>query len=137
MVPTNFVKRLATELTLVCVAVTEEEEQSNMHLWPSSRIRDSFKLTYLSNLEWNLRRMRKDKKQQQANSDDQQKLLSDNQTDPQEATTSKNPSGFHSICRELFILASCCCCFCCGGNSAFFHSFVFFSPFDQKDFDLN
>ncbi|KAK2971651.1 hypothetical protein RJ640_010892 [Escallonia rubra] len=45
-----------------------------MHLWPSSRLRDSFKLGYLKNLEWNLHRMNSEKKQSQSDTN-QSKLL--------------------------------------------------------------
>ncbi|KAL0317472.1 UNVERIFIED_CONTAM: hypothetical protein Sangu_2161500 [Sesamum angustifolium] len=85
-----------------------------MHLWPSMRLRDSFKNNYLKKLEWNLHRMNIEKQQQQQrdqSSDNQQKLLENDQTD------SKNSGcgGFGVICREVFMVLSCCyCCFCCG-----------------------
>lgn len=85
-----------------------------MHLWPSMRLRDSFKIEYLKKLEWNLHRMNAEKKQQQqqgtessSNDGNQQKLLND----------SKKDGKFLTVCRELFLILSCCyCCFCCGGN---------------------
>ncbi|KAL0322396.1 UNVERIFIED_CONTAM: hypothetical protein Scaly_2536000 [Sesamum calycinum] len=85
-----------------------------MHLWPSMRLRDSFKNNYLKKLEWNLHRMNIEKQQQQQgdqSSGNQQKLLENDQTD------SKNSGcgGFGVICREVFMVLSCCyCCFCCG-----------------------
>ncbi|KAK4835073.1 hypothetical protein QYF36_004864 [Acer negundo] len=93
-----------------------------MHLWPSTIIRDSFKTSYLSKLEWNFQRMNSEKKKQQSQTttDHQQKLLADNQRNylsgqVTEASTSKNPPGRASICGEILILVSCCyCCFCCG-----------------------
>lgn len=84
-----------------------------MHLWPSMRLRDSFKIEYLKKLEWNLHRMNSEKKQQQqaqdtessSNYSNQQKLLND----------SKKGGKFLVVCRELFLILSCCyCCFCCG-----------------------
>ncbi|KAJ0045558.1 hypothetical protein Pint_06048 [Pistacia integerrima] len=87
-----------------------------MHLWPTVRIRESFKISYLRKLEWNLNRMDSEKKRR---SQDQPLLLDDNQTNAQVSETprSKNsPSGFASICKEILMVASCCfCCFCCGG----------------------
>ncbi|WMV25614.1 hypothetical protein MTR67_018999 [Solanum verrucosum] len=77
-----------------------------MHLWPSLRLRDSFKLGYLKNLEWNLHRMNSQKQR-----DNDQKLLD-------EPTSSSNNGGrekFELFCRELLMILSCCyCCFCCG-----------------------
>ncbi|KAL5800266.1 hypothetical protein ACOSQ4_033150 [Xanthoceras sorbifolium] len=102
----------------------QKKSARKMHLWPSMRIRDSFKVSYLSKLEWNLQRMNTEKKKQQSqtNNDHQQKLLSDDQRDDlsgqvSEVSTSKNPSGCAAICRETLMLLSCCyCCFCCGGK---------------------
>ncbi|CAK7325469.1 unnamed protein product [Dovyalis caffra] len=51
-----------------------------MHLWPTMRIRDSFKISYLKKLEWNLNRMNSDKKQKSQKTscnDNQQRLLDD------------------------------------------------------------
>ncbi|KAB2596012.1 aquaporin PIP2-5 [Pyrus ussuriensis x Pyrus communis] len=56
-----------------------------MHLWPSTTIRDSFKLAYLRKLEWNLQRMKSEKESQ--NSVDQ-KLL-----DGQEAGAAGQPNS--------------------------------------------
>ncbi|KAL3535232.1 hypothetical protein ACH5RR_003693 [Cinchona calisaya] len=92
-----------------------------MHLWPSMRLRDSFKFAYLKKLELNLHRMNSQKKQQQqqdssqsstSNSNDyRQKLLDDNIEDHHPQKSGK----FIAICRELFLILSCCyCCFCCG-----------------------
>ncbi|KAK4366525.1 hypothetical protein RND71_014405 [Anisodus tanguticus] len=75
-----------------------------MHLWPSMRLRDSFKLGYLKNLEWNLNRM--DSQKQRNKSGNDQKLLD-----------GSNEAGscsakFLLICRELLMILSCC--YCCG-----------------------
>ncbi|CAN1172190.1 hypothetical protein LINPERPRIM_LOCUS30895 [Linum perenne] len=37
-----------------------------MHLWPSIKLRDSFSIDYLRRLEWNLHRMKVDKKKKAA-----------------------------------------------------------------------
>ncbi|KAK6136214.1 hypothetical protein DH2020_030046 [Rehmannia glutinosa] len=84
-----------------------------MHLWPSMRLRDSFKDNYLKKLEWNLQRMNIEKKQQQRNqsSDNQQKLLETDKCDSENS----GRVGIGLICREVFMILSCCyCCFCCG-----------------------
>ncbi|KAL6977230.1 hypothetical protein U1Q18_026026 [Sarracenia purpurea var. burkii] len=90
-----------------------------MHLWPSMRIRDSFKLAYLEKLEWNIQRMNT-KKQRQSQSQsrsptgNQQKLLDDSQRDSAVDSTTHS-GGFLVFCRELLMILSCCyCCFCCG-----------------------
>ncbi|KAJ4720792.1 hypothetical protein OWV82_008561 [Melia azedarach] len=91
-----------------------------MHLWPSLRIRESFKISYLKKLEWNLQRMSSEKKRQSQSNDQQQTLLVDKNVSGQnsEATSSKNPpfgSGVVAVCREILMVLSCCyCCFCCG-----------------------
>ncbi|KAJ0101247.1 hypothetical protein Patl1_06100 [Pistacia atlantica] len=83
-----------------------------MHLWPTVRIRESFKISYL--------RMDSEKKRR---SQDQPLLLDNNQTNAQVSETPRlknSPSGFASICKEILMVASCCfCCFCCGGNFIF------------------
>lgn len=77
-----------------------------MHLWPSERIRDSFKIAYLKKLEWNLHRMKIEKETRSS----EEKLLLE-----KEASTSKNHCVPLAICREILLVLSCCyCCFCCG-----------------------
>ncbi|CAM8898157.1 unnamed protein product [Rhodiola kirilowii] len=86
-----------------------------MHLWPTARIRDSFKLDYLKKLEWNIQRMNSDKKYQ-SRSDNQQSLL-DNEADDSSSGQDGNGSKVVAVCREVLLVLSCCyCCFCCGGN---------------------
>ncbi|KAG8380462.1 hypothetical protein BUALT_Bualt06G0017900 [Buddleja alternifolia] len=84
-----------------------------MHLWPSMRLRDSFKNNYLKKLDWNLSRMNIDEQQQkknQSNSHNQQKLLDSDKNDSENSCR-----GIGVICREVFMILSCCyCCFCCG-----------------------
>ncbi|KAI5648727.1 hypothetical protein M9H77_34732 [Catharanthus roseus] len=93
-----------------------------MHLWPSMRLRDSFKIGYLKKLELNLHRMNSEKKRQQQQGSEgcsndnnyQEKLLNN---DNNNSHTKDTPKGgkFVSICRELILIFSCCyCCFCCG-----------------------
>ncbi|KAH7840994.1 hypothetical protein Vadar_024278 [Vaccinium darrowii] len=101
-----------------------------MHLWPSMRLRDSFKHAYLEKLEWNIDRMNVKKKQQknrsrsqsQSSATNQDKLLdgdanNDNQGDEDVVLDSTNhhASTPLRLCRELLMVLSCCyCCFCCG-----------------------
>ncbi|KAK1409594.1 hypothetical protein QVD17_36121 [Tagetes erecta] len=81
-----------------------------MHLWPSERLRDSFKLQYLNNLEWNLRRMKtaRNKNNQSPGSSNEEKLL-DNQN-------CNNKNRFRgcaiAVLRDLLMI--CSCCYCCG-----------------------
>lgn len=98
-----------------------------MHLWPSVRIRDSFKISYLKKLEWNLSRMNSEKKQQSQSNDQQQTLLVDDnnqRNDISETPSAKKShfgSGFVAVCGEILMVLSCCyCCFCCGGTFDFF-----------------
>ncbi|XP_057799118.1 uncharacterized protein LOC131014949 [Salvia miltiorrhiza] len=84
-----------------------------MHLWPSMRLRDSFKENYLKKLDWNLHRMNIETRQQQRNQSDfaQQKLL---ETDKRDSEAS-GCGGIAVILREILMILSCCyCCFCCG-----------------------
>ncbi|KAG5533214.1 hypothetical protein RHGRI_027427 [Rhododendron griersonianum] len=96
-----------------------------MHLWPSMRIRDSFKHAYLEKLEWNIHRMNVKKKQQQNRSQSpttsRDRLLDDTDRKQQGdddgvVLDSKNRAGGAlALCRELLMILSCCyCCFCCG-----------------------
>ncbi|GFQ08082.1 hypothetical protein PHJA_002952200 [Phtheirospermum japonicum] len=83
-----------------------------MHLWPSMRLRDSFKINYLKKMEWNLHKMNIEKQQQQ-------NLLENDKSDD---LGNSGRLGIGLICREVLMVLSCCyCCFCCGGNP--------FSPF--------
>ncbi|KAL3370876.1 hypothetical protein AABB24_007745, partial [Solanum stoloniferum] len=88
------------------IVIEKPKIEREMHLWPSLRLRDSFKLGYLKNLEWNLHRMNSQKQR-----DNDQKLLD-------EPTSSSNNGGrekFELFCREFLMILSCCyCCFCCG-----------------------
>ncbi|KAF5733751.1 hypothetical protein HS088_TW16G00191 [Tripterygium wilfordii] len=90
-----------------------------MHLWPSVRIRDSFKIAYLKKLEWNLHRMNIEKQSQSPRN--QQRLL-DNEANGvvngEVAVAGTSKAAFVTaadVCKEIFMVLSCCyCCFCCG-----------------------
>ncbi|KAB5538947.1 hypothetical protein DKX38_016480 [Salix brachista] len=91
-----------------------------MHLWPTMRIRDSFKSAYLKKLEWNLHRMNNEKKQrsQETSDSNQQRLLDDgddNRTNQHQPA--KTYKAVLIFCREILMLVTCCyCCFCCGDD---------------------
>ncbi|GFP87539.1 hypothetical protein PHJA_000897600 [Phtheirospermum japonicum] len=54
-----------------------------MHLWLSMRLRDSFKISYLKKMEWNLHKMNIEKQQQQNRplNGNQQNLLENDKSD--------------------------------------------------------
>ncbi|KAL4340624.1 hypothetical protein GQ457_08G011210 [Hibiscus cannabinus] len=89
-----------------------------MHLWPSVRLRDSFKIAYLRKLEWNLHRMKSEKQSSSSSPktpSDQQNLLNDQEPAHSNFASSECCASFVVICREIFMVLSCCyCCFCCG-----------------------
>ncbi|KAG7998585.1 hypothetical protein I3843_01G265100 [Carya illinoinensis] len=97
-----------------------------MHLWPSMRIRDSFKLGYLRKVEWNLNRMESEEKQKPSSNQqllDNEEPVSDQKeaarpvSDRQEAAKPNSGilGGLLVVCRESLMVLSCCyCCFCCG-----------------------
>ena len=99
-----------------------------MHLWPSMRIRDSFKLAYLKKLEWNLHRMKSDKK---SSTSTDQKLLDNDEVVVSEegAGTLPRPKAHNGVLllfKEILMVLSCCyCCFCCGGHIFLFTPFHF------------
>ncbi|KAL7109815.1 hypothetical protein ACP275_06G199200 [Erythranthe tilingii] len=82
-----------------------------MHLWPSMRLRDSFKNNYLKKLEWNLSRMNDENQQANRYDGNQQKLLETDENGSEKSAF----GGIGLICREVLMILSCCyCCFCCG-----------------------
>ncbi|KAL8247594.1 hypothetical protein R6Q59_008810 [Mikania micrantha] len=85
-----------------------------MHLWPSERLRDSFKLGYLNNLEWNLRRMKsaKNKNNRSAGSSNEEKLLGDNTDNPNCNNNNRFRSCMLCVLNDLLMIFSCC--YCCG-----------------------
>ncbi|PWA80310.1 hypothetical protein CTI12_AA197790 [Artemisia annua] len=82
-----------------------------MHLWPSERLRNSFKLDYLKNLEWNLRRMKNSKNQSSGTSNEQKLLVNDDQNC---ANKNRSCGCVQAVFNDLVILFTCC--FCCGGR---------------------
>ena len=60
--------------------VPPSNNKRKMHLWPTMRIRESFKISYLKKYDWNLQRMNSEKKRQSQEANDnsnQQRLLDD------------------------------------------------------------
>lgn len=83
-----------------------------MHLWPSERLRNSFKLDYLKNLEWNLRRMKNSKNQSSGTSNEQKLLEND---DLNSANKNRSCGCAQAVFNDLVIMFTCC--FCCGGSN--------------------
>ncbi|KAL8538561.1 hypothetical protein ACS0TY_000540 [Phlomoides rotata] len=81
-----------------------------MHLWPSMKVRDSFKKNYSNKLDWNLHRMNIEQQRNPSNTN-QQKLLETEKNDSENSGS----GGIDLLCREILVIISCCyCCFCCG-----------------------
>lgn len=87
-----------------------------MHLWPTLKLRNSFKSTSQKRFQ-----RTNSGKQRQSN---QQKLLDGG--DNESFSPEMNSSGvFGVVCRDVAMVLSCCfCCFCCGSNKPSWH----FSP---------
>ncbi|KAM3368774.1 hypothetical protein ACQJBY_010877 [Aegilops geniculata] len=83
-----------------------------MHLWPSLRIRDSFKHAYLEKLEFNLANKKRAQGQGQGrqgqDGDEQQAPLLEGRSSSMVAT------AVELACDAAMLLSCCCCCFCCG-----------------------
>lgn len=107
-----------------------------MHLWPSLRIRESFKFDYLKKLEWNLKRMENE------SPTNKKKLLKTEEGGSNDVSAPIEQHGTLACCRDLLIILSCCyCCFCCGGNPTssvcaffFFWWFCWIFLFSQMGF---
>ncbi|CAL9752587.1 unnamed protein product [Musa acuminata subsp. burmannicoides] len=91
-----------------------------MHLWPSLRIRDSFKQAYLDKIERNLHRMQQHK-QRLRGERSSYPLLANSSSDGDAGSSSSKDRLQHEtlsplrFCSDiLFVLSCCCCCFCCG-----------------------
>ncbi|OEL27857.1 hypothetical protein BAE44_0011120, partial [Dichanthelium oligosanthes] len=90
-----------------------------MHLWPSLRIRDSFKHGYLQKLELNLGNMKRAQGQGQQGEGRQGQ---DGQAGDGKAPLLEDRSRAGSVLASALELAwdavllftCCCCCFCCG-----------------------
>eukprot|EP00267_Zea_mays_P032968 XP_008667044.1 uncharacterized protein LOC100191599 isoform X1 [Zea mays] len=93
-----------------------------MHLWPSLRIRDSFKHGYLQKLELNLGNMKRAQRQRQGrqgeSQEDQDGQPGGNGKAP--LLEDRSPSGsvlagaLELAWDAVLLLTCCCCCFCCG-----------------------
>ncbi|THU65431.1 hypothetical protein C4D60_Mb05t03540 [Musa balbisiana] len=91
-----------------------------MHLWPSLRIRDSFKQAYLDKIERNLHRMQQHKQRLRGERSSDPLLANSSSVDRQQHETlsplrSKILGALRFCSDILFVLSCCCCCFCCGG----------------------
>eukprot|EP01018_Ginkgo_biloba_P031088 Gb_19366 [translate_table: standard] len=88
-----------------------------MHIWPSMRIRDSFKLAYLRKVDLNLHRMKIEKRASR-----NQALLQGQSGNEQNEEVEKGQDGgstshkslLGTCCEGLLLILCCCCCFCCG-----------------------
>jgi hypothetical protein len=92
-----------------------------MHLWPSLRIRDSFKHAYLQKLEFNLAGKKRAPRQGQAQDQDQDEGKGPQQEAPllEERPSSRGSmvaSALELAWDAAMLLTCCCCCFCCGGK---------------------
>lgn len=102
-----------------------------MHLWPSLRLRDSFKRAYLEKLDLNLHRMKRSKASPATATT--APLLSDKSNGccadfPSDEEGSTKSVGLLLFCHDIFMLLTCCCCcFCCGGMNLIFPLFFIIS----------
>ncbi|KAL6651052.1 hypothetical protein ACP70R_009977 [Stipagrostis hirtigluma subsp. patula] len=91
-----------------------------MHLWPSLRIRDSFKHGYLQKLEFNLAHMKRDRqgRRGQGQGQDGQQGPPGDENSPllegQPPSGSMLASALELAWDAAMLLTCCCCCFCCG-----------------------
>ncbi|GAB2286812.1 hypothetical protein Dimus_021205 [Dionaea muscipula] len=91
-----------------------------MHLWPTMKIRDSFKISYLKNVERNMDGMKSQKQHSDAvrklllEHPDSDKATADTQNPPGLCLTSnaisKMSSGITACFWDLLMVLSCCCC---------------------------
>ncbi|KAF8704091.1 hypothetical protein HU200_031579 [Digitaria exilis] len=96
-----------------------------MHLWPSLRIRDSFKHGYLQKLELNLGLMKRAQRQGQGQQGEGQEDQG-GQTGEEKAPLLEDRSPPGSVLASALELAwdavllftCCCCCFCCGAHAS-------------------
>jgi hypothetical protein len=98
-----------------------------MHLWPSLRIRDSFKHGYLQKLELNLGNMKRAQRQRQERQGEGQEDQDDQPSGGGKAPLLEDYSPSGSVLAgalelawdAVLLLTCCCCCFCCGGMRLF------------------
>ncbi|PON50929.1 hypothetical protein TorRG33x02_312720 [Trema orientale] len=99
-----------------------------MHLWPSTKLRDSFKFPYVRNLD---RKMSQMKAQKKASAALEQGLLEGEgdggaSVNGKLPETSQNPepqTGFFHICKILLVIFTCGC-FCGGPGTVLLTGFV-------------
>ncbi|OAY83428.1 uncharacterized protein LOC109715312 [Ananas comosus] len=88
-----------------------------MHLWPSLRIRNSFKRSYVDPLDRNLRlRLRRAEQSEQRRRPLLSAAASSSSSSSYDGVAAPvKPLGFLAFAYDLLVLLSCCCCcFCCG-----------------------
>ncbi|GMG99393.1 hypothetical protein Nepgr_001233 [Nepenthes gracilis] len=84
-----------------------------MHIWPSMKIRDSFKISYLKNVEWNLDRMNSQKQFEASQKPLDGDKVSARNENPSSATNTKSrASWIVALFWDLLMILSCC--YCCG-----------------------
>ncbi|KAF4349364.1 hypothetical protein G4B88_007854 [Cannabis sativa] len=95
-----------------------------MHLWPSTKLRDSFKFPYVRNLDRKTSQMRAEKR---ASAALQQNLLdaeagasvNGKMADNCQNSEGQSQSRFIHICKMVLLSLTCGCCCCGGGLSVF------------------
>ncbi|XP_051218313.1 uncharacterized protein [Lolium perenne] len=85
-----------------------------MHLWPSLRIRDSFKHAYLEKLELNLAGKKRASRQGQDEDQDKGQQQEPLIEVPPSSRGSMVASALELAWDAAMLLTCCCCCFCCG-----------------------
>jgi len=93
-----------------------------MHLWPSMRIRDSFKLAYLRRVETNISRMKSEKRaaqtegllQNQAGSEQGEGAKSEGAKSENDHSSTSGVSPIRACCEMMLLMLCCSTCFCCG-----------------------
>ncbi|WZZ01447.1 hypothetical protein YC2023_073775 [Brassica napus] len=91
-----------------------------MHLWPSLKLRNSFKST-------SKKKYQRTNSSGQHSQSNQQKLLESN-------PEIQSGSWFYVVCGDLAMVLSCCfCCFCCGGKpSPIIFPLLYMSPDETR-----
>ncbi|KAG1361806.1 hypothetical protein COCNU_10G000250 [Cocos nucifera] len=89
-----------------------------MHLWPTIKIRDSFKQANLCKLEWNLERIKRSK-QRTSSASDQPLLLADSKSQEEGPghSASKLLTNLLAFAADLLVILTCCCCCRAGSPS--------------------
>jgi hypothetical protein len=96
--------------------LTLSRRAKEMLLWPSLRIRDSFKHGYLQKRELNLGHMKRAQRQGQGQKGEGQEDQ-DSQAGDGKAPLGSVLTGALELAWDAVLLLTCCfCCFCCGGS---------------------